>query len=198
MNKKIVVAAMPLFIAELAYSSSVVWGGGELVDYKDDPVYSEQGYPNLTQWLWVIDEVYTKPNFFFTQTTVDSGVSFTQENVGWAAFATHLSLMDVGDVVSGETMAGKSIMGSVIEVDYGSIIYLGFETETYDPLTLEKMYGYGWVSFASEGDSLAVVDGAYGLQCGAMVVGSGVVPEPTSPLLLLIGVAVLAMKRKRI
>ena len=196
MNRKTAVAAMSLLFADLAYASSVVWGGGELVDYSDDPVYSEQGYQNLKQWLWVIDEIYTKPNFFFTQTTTGSGVIFTQESTGWAAFSTHLSLMDAGDVVSAETMGEKSIMGREIEVDYGSIIYLGFETETYDPLTLEKMNGYGWVSLGANGDAVVVVDGAYGLDGDAMIVGGYAVPEPSGGLLLILGVAVLALKRK--
>lgn len=87
----------------------------------------------------------------------------------------------------------------------GSSFFLSFQVnelvQDYDP---EIGYGdyrrgdsyYGWVEFTATNDGrLTVGESAIDLDGGAMIVGGGAIPEPTSGLLLLFGVAALALKR---
>lgn len=106
---------------------------------------------------------------------------------------------DTTDMVYTEGSEGTLIVsfGASAVADVGDHLYLAFkcgyensEMEVSDPV-------YGWVSFAVGRDgSLEYSHSAWDLDGGAMIVGSGAIPEPSSGLLLLMGFAVLSLKRK--
>ena len=54
----------------------------------------------------------------------------------------------------------------------------------------------GNAAFSASGDAPTVLSSAWDIDGGAMIVGAGAVPEPTSGLLLLLGISSLALRRK--
>lgn len=75
-------------------------------------------------------------------------------------------------------------------------VYLAFKTIAYDDQS-NPYPVYGWVEVSVPGLEPKVLASAWDLDGGAMIVGSGAIPEPTSGLLLILGAAALALRRSR-
>ena len=82
-----------------------------------------------------------------------------------------------------------------IPIDPQESIYLAFSTIAYDDQS-NPYPVYGWVEISASGDAPTVLSSAWDTDGGPMIVGAGAVPEPTSGLLLLLGIAGLALRRK--
>ena len=126
----------------------------------------------------------------------------------------------VGDLVDESTIFGRhdywfyEMAKSQPEYAYGEPRIIDFEKSYYLMFAIEdaddawayrlkettdppKLY-YGWAEYAvSEDGTFRILNSAIDFDGGAMIVGGGAVPEPTSGLLLLLGVAGLALRRQR-
>lgn len=126
-------------------------------------------------------------------------------------WGTTLVLMDVGDVVDyNSTVGADEVFYSFYCKDGGKseetlsdydvtlprqaeqIVYFGFATNiTPDD---EPSFLYGWLGLTVTPDSLSVNDAVINLQGGPMTVG--LIPEPSTMALLLLGIAMLALRRR--
>lgn len=123
--------------------------------------------------------------------------------------------MDVGSLVSKDTIGRDGFFyethagGERLEMrsDYdiyaseGEPIYLGIVVDS-EVCMLEdgSFYSspvYGWAGLMVADGEVHVLGSAFDLDGGAMLVGGGAIPEPSSAMLLLIGLAGLCLKRRR-
>ena len=130
---------------------------------------------------------------------------------GWTTLARQ---MNPGDIVDYDSMIGmegpyfyyNERGATTVQCDYEAEfdaegkIYLALSTIAWTGTGDEQVRypAYGWVELAL--DPLAepiVVSSAWDRDGGAMIVGGGAIPEPTSALLLAVGCAFLALRRKR-
>ena len=89
----------------------------------------------------------------------------------------------------GEEDSGRSDYSIILGED--DFVYLAFMNET------SGGQRFGWVQIGLEEDVLRVLGSAWDVDGGAMYVGGGAVPEPTGAMLALVGMALLALRRKR-
>lgn len=97
--------------------------------------------------------------------------------------------------------------GELVPVERGVSYYLKFVIEDADDAwayrlketTVPPTLYYGWAEYMVDEDgTFRLLNSAIDFDGGAMVVGGGAVPEPTGGLLLLVGVAALALRRGRV
>lgn len=114
-----------------------------------------------------------------------------------------------------QIFAYRNLVGSgtiPMTISKGSSFYLGVQIEKLssvwpadwngdwsDPRIYSGEYCYGWVQLlVDETGTLSLLGSAMDLDGGAMVVGGGLaIPEPSGGVLLLLGMSVLALKRRR-
>lgn len=140
----------------------------------------------------------------FDVTVRKNDVIFTADNdaVVMAAWHSIFAVMTEGDVIDSASIRANKLFyrdmnPSPVTVSKGGSLFLGFETEVFQP-GVGDVAGYGLVKFTV--DSLGHLDPfetAIDLDGGPMIVGGGsAIPEPHSGLLLLVGGALLALRRR--
>jgi len=82
-----------------------------------------------------------------------------------------------------------------IPIEWGETVYLAMSTVVKDGD--ESYLAYGWVELGMNGEDPVVKSSAWDVDGGAMIVGGGAIPEPSAAMLLLLGVAGLALRRRR-
>ena len=142
--------------------------------------------------------------------TYDGGILSASHYMGGGS-TIWVKQMSEGTTINEESMARTSegyfyqstMYDSHIESDYSidisdsRSIYLAFKVIAYDDQS-NPFPVYGWVEVSAPmpGSEPKILPSAWDTDGGAMIVGAGAVPEPTSGLLLLLGVAGLALRRK--
>ena len=132
-----------------------------------------------------------------------------QPTQGYPYSVTTLALraMALGETVSYETMLSdgleyfcKAEWGGPTLSDYSVAltdddVYMGMAVEAYDSNSNPYVV-YGWMKFDPlyDGD----INCAWDIDGGAMVVGGGAIPEPSSGVLMAIGLAMLGVRRKKV
>jgi hypothetical protein len=189
---------------------NVRWGSG-MIDAPD----SYSGVPYYQWSFGIMEEQYIScANFFFEKSDYSYGVRMTSVNFALAAYGSAFALMNEGDVVDAASMAtgnlfsdpygmvnGNTVYDITIPIRQGRDVYLGFVTDVYmDDGSFDVRTGYGWVKFRADLYGGLYVDAAaIDLDGGPMIVGGGAyIPEPHSALLLFVGCALLALKRRQL
>ena len=197
--KKLALCASILFACMFARGSSVEWDRMEAVDaevWDSGPLWQIWGYSSERSSINPVIMV-----------TFDGLVLNASPYMGGQSTIS-VKGMSRGDLVDSGTMARQSdgyfyqsTFGSdFIESDYGistdsyDPVYLAFSTIAYDDIG-EAYSVYGWVEISVAGGEPNVMHSAWNVDGGAMIVGSGAIPEPTSGLLFLFGLAALALRR---
>ena len=190
--KKFLIMALSGIALHL-WAGNVEWGTAFLVEEswiapaETHDKYVTMGSPYLKMGM----------DFFGTMLVLDAMPDSNLEN------ANSFVLADVGDRVDVSYMESKNSYFAYAKygelgsgrTDYeltfnpGDSYYLAFSSERNDSIT------YGWVLLEYMGDEqLAVSASAWDKDGDPIVVGA--IPEPSSGLLLLIGVAGLALRRR--
>ena len=87
--------------------------------------------------------------------------------------------------------------GESISIENGDSIYLAFIAPLISDVSRGYEYDsklYGWVELKADNNEVSVVGSAFSEL--PVIVGAGVIPEPTSALLLLFGIGTLALRRR--
>ena len=208
----------------IALADAVRWGGATITNgevYCSKPVdgnYTVQGAeiiyntPHENPYVWEYPSYYVNGSFSVSE----SGSTTIIEGVGHVLSGSDVFVkMDVGEIVSAVTTFYndqvfyrygyrpgededystnfREIADYAIEVpNNGEHFYLGFGTDGCTET--EAVWLYGWLEIAVNGTELSIVNSAIGLNGQSMTVG--LIPEPTTTMLLLLGLASLALRRR--
>ena len=205
-----VITLSVLLLYECAYAASAYWsgislisGGGNnntsgctLLGYGKDGSGKNVNITSSFFWHKDIDNVYIKHE--------DFSLEDLEPTFNWWAFAVY------GDVVSEdnfnalnriEDFYGNDVYTGGTLVDNPDDFYMAFKVS--EVLVDENYYyyegqtWYGWVHVSiDENLKMTLLGDGINLDGGAVTVG--VTPEPASGLLLLVGGALLALRRRRI
>lgn len=160
-------------------------------------------------------DTHTSPTFYVS---AEIGVETVGGKINLKAIDDHvlnwgttLALMDIGDVVDyNSTVGADEVFYSFYCKDGGKseetlsdydvtllkraeqLVYFGFATNITP--NDEPSFLYGWISLKVSPGSISVDSAVIDLRGGPMTVG--VIPEPSSALLLLFGIAPLALRRR--
>ena len=145
--------------------------------------------------------------------SLDNKVGSSKEFVPYENMSSSMWIVaEVGEVINAEAILqsteflfksasyGQSTVDYSLFVDCDAPSYIVFYDEAFlvDLTTTETMQAFGWVEIINDNGNIAVGSSAYMLAGGSLYVGGGeAIPEPTSGLLLLLGVAGLTLRRKR-
>ena len=176
----------------------------------------------FTGTSWVVgysndgDPVVYDSGMVIRTTSQGADVKLSADRFGDLATVTWLVAV-MGEVVNDAMFSrtGESFLaqreGAIIErgtltVAKNEPFYLAVKVEGFDwdRLFAEDEYvltgdrRYGWVGlYVDETGSLKALSSAWDLDGGAICVGGGAVPEPSSGMLLVFGLAGLALRRRR-
>lgn len=173
------------------------------------------------EWnAYILDSVMGYPTVGYagTQTYADSSISFsigisgremTIGESGWTSLNsfTTWALAYSGEVISDSLVNDSSriffngdgfgVYNSIVVDAVDDVFYLAFKAQTFkNPDLYDKgVAAFGWVEIGVCYGELYVRSSAIALDGSQMIVGGGAVPEPASGLLVLLGVAALALRR---
>ena len=125
---------------------------------------------------------------------VDPGVLANESTVYGAGLYFAYAVSDY-DAVDFDKMFDTHADYSIF-IDVGESVFLAFGNQRYNP---DNPYPttYGWVELGlNENGDLVALSSAWDQDGNPLVVGLGATPEPSSGLLLLVGGALLALRRK--
>lgn len=202
MSKKLLSMIVVVVLSSGAFASAVAWN----VVYTGHADWSGWGGPESANEIGINYHgaycCFWTENFFDYYSISFRAYEFTLNMGGINAIVAQ-----EGDVISSENTTGREnnyfygsgneLGGEVIIDDEGwyvmrnsdRIFYLGFSVDADDGKK------YGWAEFQMGTDGrLEVLQSALGLDGQAMVVGA--IPEPSSALLLLVGLAGLVLRRR--
>lgn len=195
---KRVVSLAAALLAMTTMAASVEWGAFQLVG--NSPGAVVLGYGG--------GAVYANTSVGMATTKSGSSLTIAESGTYLASFSAW-TVAVAGEVVNADMLQDIDRLfyrcdgiqaSNPFDVNYAEdTFYMAFETLVWDN---EEFYGpgkveYGWVHLAVANGKLSVVDSAMGLEGQSMIVGSGAVPEPSSGLILLLGMTVLALRRPR-
>ena len=182
--KKLMVAALAVAFAAVAQAASVTWGGTFSTPDVGDTL------PAGTQFALVLsDSAFAAPTTieaFTVGTTVGNGAIVSTWTIdgaqsdNWEFTAEYTAAGDVNGYYAILTLNDAGDKAAYM--DMGSIT----GTTATSPMSY-KVYNAGWTD-----ESATLTSGGYSIS-----VGGEVIPEPTSGLLLLVGMAGLALRRRR-
>ena len=194
MKKLIMFAACAVF-ACAANAAAMAWGGESLNSANDPDKLGDSDYDGYARAGTIYNLVWLGTDYSgsTTATTYNKDTGLT--DLGGTLKATYTLTSE--DAENGSFLAG--IEGSADELNgYWQIIM--FDPNTADVFD-SRVAQMSAVTETQQGDFAEVIAaaGGIGANMGGTVTGGGTggIPEPTSGLLLLVGGAMLALRRKR-
>ncbi len=181
-----------LYVAPVAKAATVVWPAVGLGRYSNfSYVIGSQVSPVGDAAIWF--ELYSGAAPTMSMQTDDMTIGIAHL---W--FAT-----EYGVAVDSSAMADADYLANLETEEYGPIdvplnqvFFLGFRLDGSDPPV--SYYIYGWAALLWDGTQLTLVDSAAETTGVGIYAGTyDAIPEPTTAGLLLAGLAVLAVRRRR-
>ena len=185
------VTVIALVCAFRLCAACVVWSGGSVSYYAPGENW---GYgPGVQIYGWGLnadDRIYIDV-FMDVQLASDSaGFSFLSKSD-----SDRFLRMTPGEKIDASTMTGAGMIDGAMHVDLYNTVFIAYETIAYKDIHTQYNV-YGWVEFGfDDSNGLIVVNGALDLDGGPMMVGGGAIPEPSSGLLVLLGLVALSLRR---
>ena len=181
-----------LIASGLATAANVVWSGGRIEYYAPGANWGYDPGVQIYDWWVVAGDGDVSVNVFMDVQSTYSSADFSFLS---KSDADRFLVMSPGETIDASTMVDAGMIGQTMHVDLYNTVFIAYETVAYKDIYTPYNV-YGWVEFGFDNpEGLIVVNGALDMDGGPMIVGSGAIPEPSSGLLLLLGVAGLALRR---
>ena len=198
-------------------ANSSLWGYFQVHYYNEnDPImgycYHVQ-YCDREGWLLLGHDLLVKSTL--AQDSIDGRIYSLTFDVAVYDRAQNWVLAQEGDIASPTTTRfldadlylahhqlddGEHVGLTTLTLRPSESIYIAFACESTGDYLSAPPYVYGWVQLWIDEDGTPSVRGDLDLEGGPMVVGGGAwtggIPEPSGGMLMLLGVAVLALRRR--
>ena len=213
---KIQIGLVIAFLSQAAFSASVLWNvftSGEVtvLGEKSNGITISASYKESTPEIGILYLTNAAGSIIGINGKGD-------QNIGWNAVIWVDAMK--GDVLSktyfeslhtvlsdsyshhelyGDRLSPNATSDS-LDVTNPSTVYLallGNDMQIADPsnMSFEFVDYYGWIELSIHGKAVTLVSSA--VSDSPLIVGGGLIPEPSSGFLFLLGTAVCALKRKR-
>ena len=202
---KNVLFAIIVLTLNATYATTVEWDKMTAVDtqvWDTGHLWNVWGYSENNAWLEVaIVVTYGQHGDLAGSRWLSGQTTLWSRQMSYGEIASYDSLIGQGGSYFYRSTKGTPD----IQCDYDMIFgedgtgYLGFAAIAYTESSgyTDEYLAYGWVQLALDPlSNPVVVASAWDVDGGAMIVGGGAVPEPTSGLLFLLGISVLVLKRR--
>ena len=191
--KKLMIALAVAVMAVIGNAASVNWGAGTVLEPGGDTANK-----SVTGYLFILtSDQYSALNTAYGKAT-GSSAGEKMSNAVWAGYGDKLSSSYASGTTNKKgslTLIDDSKSYAASESAYAAIIYT---YGTGDDLQYMGNIGYVTVEGSMDAEGTDMVVNRFGSStAGATAWAAASVPEPTSGLLLLLGMAGLALKRKR-
>ena len=208
--KRIVLLLVMLFMAHVAESANVLWNKVSLVRTLDDP--------NVFSLAWV-DTKWGAFNFVvycdyasgtLTPMHIQNGTDGVLYEASYGSIVNDVTSSEADPIFAGQDATGEPVGTPTpltgVSSMYGGARYLAFALNKYEGAVIDWVDGqpsvapdvvFGWVSIGEEDGVPVALRSAIDLDGGPMIVGGdSAIPEPSSASLLLVGGALLALRRR--
>ena len=196
--------ALAASLSIICHATNVEWNRMKAVDaevWDSGPLwmvwgYSENNY-SVDPCMTITVQFYMG-DYLIASPLMAGGSTIWVKQMSYGSIVSESSMAPSSDgyFYQTEQFVEKMHSDYSIEVPYNESVYLAFKTIAYDDQS-NPYPVYGWVEVSVPGLEPKVLGSAWDLDGGAMIVGSGAIPEPTSGLLLILGAAALALRRRR-
>lgn len=213
---KMVILFVAMFTSlHLAHASRILWNDVTMVRTEDDPNLFSLGWSDR-KWGAFYFVVYCSYNSgTLTPVQILTGSDGVLYESQEESIVDHSSAQQADPVFARQNNLPPSIGESTPLTGIGKsnnhTKYIAFELNKWpyssvdyydDPPTVAPDMAYGWVAISEDANGNPVaISSAIDLDGGPMIVGGGAwegaTPEPVSGLLLLLGGALLALRRRR-
>lgn len=213
--KKMTVLLILALLVQIAHAANVIW---DAFDASDASVWDARNTWSIANRHLDIPVLYIalEDAYFWDGVKDVLGVTVSASPYFGSSWkGARAKLMNPGDVVEATSFSTgpylyESHVGTYdissdysFKVAFDEIFYLGIANDAWIGENSQDAEVYGWVALAAEPtsdglffQSLRVIGSAFDADGGGMIVGAGAVPEPSSTILLLLGIAGIALRRK--